>query len=151
MPRAPRESKAQRLAREAAELKERNDKVKAEYPLRLLAALEGATAEGWTIRFFNGNDDQSDVRGWKRMSDSTLRTITRIVRVEVRNTMAGYENLDMPSLPPEDGYECELPMLEAALRDAKEHRERMERREQLRKDARSKLTDEEADALGLSD
>jgi hypothetical protein len=144
----PREKAADKRRREKEELDAHNAKLKAGYPMRLLAALEGATAEGWSIRFINAEN------GFRRLSPdddnvSRLHTMKRIVRVEARMSTGGCENLDMPSLPPDDGYSCELTSLEDALRSAQELRERMERREQLRRDARSKLTDEEAEALGL--
>lgn len=101
-------------------------KARAEYPLRLVAALEGATAEGWDVSFLRGQD-----------AHSHMHSIERVVRVKVSG-VGGYEVLDMPSLPPEDGYECELPVLEGHLREAKEHREREARRERLRQEARAK-------------
>lgn len=120
-----RETKAERLAREAAERAAYEAEMAATYPARLMAMLERATKQNWELTVKEGRfllEDRDDRRD---------RTVVLTLTYSTENQEALHE------------LDWRVDMKEEAEREA-------ERQRNLRRQAFNKLSQEERDALGLN-
>ena len=119
-----RETKAQRLEREAAERAAYEAEMAATYPQRLMEMLERATNQNFELEVKEGKFVLSD-------RDDRYERAVELTLEYSRENQEGLHELDW-----------RVDMKEAAQREA-------ERKAQVKRTALSKLTEEEREALGL--
>lgn len=134
----PKESKKQRLERESAEEAIQISKTQAEYPFRLVAALERASRRNFTIRFI-------EIGG-----PLDCKHVVQVNLPDMYDNDNGAAFCNVPTFCPDNGYDGDLCQLENELNFLDAEDERREQDKRLREAAIQKLTPDECRVLGLS-